>query len=72
MCGGHRLKKNLGSFWAIPGHIIEVDGKYGHITVACNNSMLNIEEVEFKGKRQKPAEIFKSIRSRFINIPNKI
>lgn len=51
-------------FFAIPGHIIKLIKSSGNIVVACNDGMIEIEEIEFQGKIIKPMDIFNSIRVR--------
>jgi methionyl-tRNA formyltransferase len=53
-------------FYAIPGHVVEVDKATKKVYVACsNNTMLEIEEIEVNGKRIAPTDLIKSIRVRF-------
>lgn len=52
-------------FLAIPGHIVEINKKNGSILVACQNNLIEIQEIELAGKIIPPTEICKSIRERF-------
>jgi len=54
-----------GRFLAVPGHVTAIQKDSGSIHVACGDGMLNIEEIEYQGKRMAPAEMIKSIRIRF-------
>lgn len=59
------VKKKSNPFLSSPGHIVETDKNSGNIVVTCRKSMLIIEEIEYKNKTIKPAELVKSIRVRF-------
>jgi methionyl-tRNA formyltransferase len=52
-------------FMAIPGHVTGIQKNSNFIHVACGEGMLELQEIEYKGKRTAPAEEIKSIRVRF-------
>lgn len=52
-------------FLAMPGHVISVNKITGNILVACQQGILEIQEIEFNKKRLVPAALVKSIRVRF-------
>jgi methionyl-tRNA formyltransferase len=52
-------------FLAVPGHIVGLQKDSQTVQVACGEGLLDIQEIEHKGKRMRPAELIKSIRVRF-------
>jgi methionyl-tRNA formyltransferase len=52
-------------FLAVAGHVVGIQKDTKAIRVACGEGMLEIIEIEHKGKRMAPAEFIKSIRVRF-------
>jgi methionyl-tRNA formyltransferase len=52
-------------FFAIPGHVVGIKKETGHILVACEDGMLEVEEIEYKDEILSPASNIKSIRVRF-------
>ncbi len=52
-------------FLAVPGHVIGIKKETKSILVACGEGMLEIQEIEYSGKKMAPAEFIKSIRVRF-------
>lgn len=51
-------------FLAIPGHVVELKKDSGSVLVACKSGLLEVQEIEYKGKRMPPAAFIKSIRVR--------
>ncbi|MCA6441715.1 MAG: hypothetical protein IM598_06875 [Chitinophagaceae bacterium] len=51
-------------FLATPGHVTMINKSAGNIIVACDNSMLEIQELEYEGIVYSPASLIKSIRTR--------
>lgn len=64
------LSKYKEKFLAVPGHVVGIQKESKFIQVACGKGMLEIQEIEHKGKRIAPAELIKSIRLRFKLDPN--
>jgi methionyl-tRNA formyltransferase len=58
------------TFLAVPGHVIGIDKNSKTIQVACGQGMLEIQEIEYQGKRMAPSELIKSIRVRFKQQPH--
>ena len=56
---------NSEKFLALPGHVIGIQKESKAIQVACGEGMLEIQEIEYRGKKMAPAEFIKSIRVRF-------
>ncbi len=52
-------------FLAVPGHIVAILKDSKSILVACGNGLLEIQEIEYGGKRIAPTDFIKSIRLRF-------
>lgn len=52
-------------FLAVPGHVVAVNRQAETILVACKDGLMEIQELEYSGKRVAPASLVKSIRSRF-------
>jgi methionyl-tRNA formyltransferase len=52
-------------FLAIAGHVVGIQKETKAIRVACDEGMLEIQEIEYKGTRMAPTEFIKSIRLRF-------
>jgi methionyl-tRNA formyltransferase len=52
-------------FLAVPGHIVGIQKELKTIQVACGEGLLDVQEIEYRGKRMPPAEFIKSIRLRF-------
>lgn len=52
-------------FFAIPGHVVGYDKVTSSILIACKDGLLEVQEMEHKGKRIPPASFVKSIRVRF-------
>jgi methionyl-tRNA formyltransferase len=52
-------------FLAVPGHIIGIQKEDKTIYVACGEGILEVQEIEYKGKRMVPTDFVKSIRLRF-------
>ncbi len=57
-------------FLAVPGHVVGIQKESKFIQVACGKGMLEIQEIEYKGKKIPPGELIKSIRLRFKLRPN--
>ncbi len=57
--------ENKEKFLAVPGHVVGIQKDTKTIHVACGEGMLEIQEIEYNGKRMAPAEFIKSIRVRF-------
>jgi methionyl-tRNA formyltransferase len=57
--------ENMEKFLAIPGHVVGIQKELKTIRVACGEGILEIQEIEYQGKRMAPAELIKSIRVRF-------
>ncbi len=53
----------------VPGQITEIHRENGWIEVLCHDGKLRITEIERGGKRQPPAEVIRSIRTRFTDNP---
>lgn len=56
-------------FMAVPGHVLEIRSDTGTVLVACGDGTLELEEVEREGDGHRPAEMIRSIRSRFRPMP---
>jgi methionyl-tRNA formyltransferase len=52
-------------FLAMPGHVVGIQKENKYIQVACGKGMLEVQEIEFQGKKAAPGEFIKSIRLRF-------
>jgi methionyl-tRNA formyltransferase len=52
-------------FLAVPGHVVGIQKDSKYIRVSCGEGMLEIQEIEYKGKKMPPADLIKSIRLRF-------
>ena len=52
-------------FLAMPGHVVGIQKESKYIQVACGKGMLEVQEIEFQGKKAAPGEFIKSIRLRF-------
>ena len=60
-----KVYPNEHKFLAIPGHVVSIQKDTKSIIVACKESMLQIQEIEYQGKVMMPADLVKSIRVRF-------
>jgi methionyl-tRNA formyltransferase len=60
-----RVFKPVEKYLAIPGHVVGIQKDSKTIHVACGESMLEIHEIEYQGKKMVPTELIKSIRVRF-------
>jgi methionyl-tRNA formyltransferase len=52
-------------FLAVPGHIVAILKDSKSILVACGEGLLEIQEIEYGGKKMVPTDFIKSIRLRF-------
>ena len=52
-------------FLATPGHVVGIQKENKFIQVACGKGMHEVQEIEYQGKKNAPAEFIKSIRLRF-------
>ena len=52
-------------FCAIPGHVVELKKRSGNIMVACKDSILEIEKIEYNRQMMPAGALVKSIRQRF-------
>ena len=59
-----KLLVNNEKYCAVPGQIASIDKKSGSAVVICGNGKIQLDEVEFDGKRGKPAGFITSIRER--------
>lgn len=57
--------QNKEKFLAIPGHVVGIQKENKFIRVACGKGMLEIQEIEYQGRKAAPGEFIKSIRLRF-------
>ncbi|WP_452603014.1 methionyl-tRNA formyltransferase [Pontimicrobium sp. MEBiC06410] len=53
------------NYYAVPGQIAKIDKLTGNIIIIAGNGKIEVEEIEFKGDRNKPSNFIKSIRKRF-------
>ncbi len=61
-----QLVANKYNFCAIPGQVITI--KHGFIEVACLESLIRINEVEYDNKLISPDKVIRSLRDRFENL----
>jgi UDP-4-amino-4-deoxy-L-arabinose formyltransferase/UDP-glucuronic acid dehydrogenase (UDP-4-keto-hexauronic acid decarboxylating) len=54
------------NYLAVPGQISSIDSISGNMVLITGNGKILVEQIEVVGKRMKPSEFFKSIRSRLI------
>jgi methionyl-tRNA formyltransferase len=55
---------------AVPGHIVKLNKTEGSVVVACNRGLMEVQEIEYNGKKLLPADLIKSIRLRFKYLPH--
>lgn len=61
-----RVHNDSEEFCAIPGQVTSVTNQSkGSIVVAVGKGKIQVDEIEFKGVRCTPAEVIKSLRTRF-------
>ncbi|MDX5480533.1 MAG: hypothetical protein LPK07_02515, partial [Hymenobacteraceae bacterium] len=53
------------SFLVTPGHVVALQRDAGSVLVACQDGLLEVQEVEHEGQKMPPTEMIKSIRVRF-------
>jgi len=58
-------------FLAQPGHVMGWDESRGSLRVACGDHCIEIEELEVEGMAVRPADLTRSIRTRFGTAPGR-
>lgn len=53
------------SFLAVPGHVVAINREAGSVLVACKEHLIEVQEIEHRGKIMAPTVLIKSIRERF-------